>query len=48
MQVVASGENFVVVCPVNKSRVGVDVKALAVVDSCPAGAVIIQDKFWLT
>ena len=42
-KLVASGKDFIVMCPENRSKLHVAVGALAPVDSCPPGAVVVTD-----
>lgn len=43
-RLLASGEGFIVLCPVNRSKVHVPAAALEAVESCPSGAVIVSQN----
>jgi hypothetical protein len=45
-RLVASGQGFTVLCPNNASKVPVPAGALAPVESCPAGALVVSDDRW--
>lgn len=42
-RLVVSDKKFIVLCPMNASKVQVCARALVSVESCPAGAVIVRD-----
>jgi hypothetical protein len=43
-QLAAGAKGFTVRCPENNSKVYVPAEALTAVESCPAGAVVIEDR----
>jgi len=42
-RVAVSGKEFIVMCPMNGSKVSLSARVLMSVESCPAGAVIVRD-----